>query len=70
MALIIANPRLANLAFVAIFLGVYIGGATQFGGRLDLHWIYIGLTVVLGVATFFVGRLLLTKERVVLSSKG
>ncbi len=68
LQLIITNPRLANLAFIAIFLGVYIGGATQFGGRIDLHWVYIGLAVVLALATVIVSRLL-TKERVVLSSK-
>lgn len=69
LQLIITNPRLANFAFMAIFLAVYIGGVTQLAGRLEFHWIYLGLTVVLGLATFFVSPLL-TKERVVLSSKG
>ncbi len=69
LQLIISNPRLANFAFMAIFLAVYIGGVTQLSGRIDFQWLYIGLTVALGMATWFVGRLL-TKERVVLSSKG
>jgi len=69
LQLIITNPRLANFAFMAIFLAVYIGGVTQLAGRLDFSWIYLGLTVVLGLATLFISPLL-TKERVVLSSKG
>ncbi len=69
LQLIIANPRLANFAFMGIFLAVYVGGITQLAGRLDFSVIFLGITVVLGLVTVLLSPLL-TKQRVVLSSKG
>jgi ABC-2 type transport system permease protein len=70
LQLIMANPRIANFAFIAIFLGLYI---TTVNGSISGSWnflfIYLIAVAALAALSFCLSRLL-AKERVVLSSKG
>lgn len=69
LQLIMTNPRLASLVFSVLFLAVFFSTAiSQTGLRLDFSLIYLGLIVVLLLTNYFISRLL-TKERIVLSSK-
>jgi ABC-2 type transport system permease protein len=67
--LTMSNPRLANMFFMIVFFAFYFMSATGFSASWDLSLIYLvilaGLIIVALVALRF-----LTKERVVLSSKG
>ncbi|MFH1381664.1 MAG: hypothetical protein ABIH70_02095 [Chloroflexota bacterium] len=67
--LTMANPRIANFAYIALFLGIYFATVTGLTATWDLSVIYLVLTVVLAAATFVLSRFL-TKEKIVLSSKG
>jgi ABC-2 type transport system permease protein len=69
LQLIMTNPRLANLALIGIFFAVYFFSITRLGSSWDLSLIYLVATVFLAVVTLFLTRFL-TKERVILSSKG
>ncbi|MBN1367588.1 MAG: hypothetical protein JW967_06660 [Dehalococcoidales bacterium] len=69
LQLIMTNPRLASLVFSLLFLAVFFTTAlTQVGLNVNLSLIYLGLVVVLLVINYFIARLL-TKERIVMSSK-
>ncbi len=71
LQLTIANPRIANLAFSVIFLGIYI--YLQTISKPSVTWyfalIYLSAMVVLVGITALLDRIL-TKEKIVLSSKG
>jgi len=69
LQLVLSNPRIANFAFIAVFFGFYIVTVTQASKGWDFSLIYLATAVVLALANLIFGRLL-TKERVVLSSKG
>lgn len=67
--LIMANPRIANFAFMAIFLGIYFATITEVAASWDFSLIYLVVTIALVAVTLVLGRFL-SKEKVVLSSKG
>ena len=71
LQLVIANPRIANFVFTAIFLILFFG--TQFlagaGIRVNFSVIYLGIIVICSLGSYLLSRSF-TKERVVLSSKG
>lgn len=69
LQLIMANPRIANFAFIAIFLGIYLTTITELAASWDFSLIYLTVTILLAAVTLVLGRFL-SKERVVLSSKG
>jgi len=69
LQLIMSNQRLANLAFIGIFFAVYFFSVTRLGSSWDFSLIYSIATVFLATITLFLTRFL-TKERVILSSKG
>jgi ABC-2 type transport system permease protein len=71
LQLTITNPRIASLAFSLIFIGIYI--YTQTISKPTVTWyfalIYLSAMLVLVGITALLDRIL-TKEKVVLSSKG
>jgi hypothetical protein len=69
--LVISNPRVANLVFTGIFLLLFFGAniITQFGLKINYNLIYLGL-IVLCCGLTYIFSLFLTKEKVILSSKG
>jgi len=69
LQLIMANPRIANFAFMAIFLGIYFATITELVASWDFSLIYLIVTILLAAVTLVLGRFL-SKEKVVLSSKG
>jgi ABC-2 type transport system permease protein len=76
MQLVISNPRVSNFVFVAVFLvvlGVLLVAVYSLpGGGLNPRYyvpIFLGLTVVVALVSYAFSRRL-TKERVVLSTKG
>ena len=72
LQMIMANPRIANFAFMAIFFVVYFGVYSGVSARLspsgDFSVAYLIAILLLAAVTYFLSRFL-TKERVVLSSK-
>lgn len=69
LQLIMTNPRLASLAFSAIFIGIYISTITEVTRNLDFSLIYLVIIVLLAAVNVFLSRFL-TKEKIILSSKG
>ena len=69
LQLIMTNPRLANFAFIGIFFAIYFSTITELTASWDFSLIYLVATVFLAVVTIFLTRFL-TKEKVILSSKG
>ncbi|OGO37724.1 MAG: hypothetical protein A2147_00800 [Chloroflexi bacterium RBG_16_57_8] len=69
LQLTMSNPRIANFVFIAMFFGFYMMTITEFSASWDFWLIYLVTIVVLIVANLVLSRFL-TKERVVLSSKG
>lgn len=69
LQLILNNPRIPIFVFTAIFMAIYFGTVTNAIAGIGLTGIYLVLTGVLAAGTVFSTRFL-TKERVVLSSKG
>ncbi len=69
LQLIMANPRIANFAFMAIFLGIYFATITELVASWDFSLIYLIVTILLAAVMLVLGRFL-SKEKVVLSSKG
>jgi len=69
LQLIMTNPRIANFAFMAIFLGIYFTTITEQVSFGNLSLVYLIVAIVLAAVTFLLSRWL-NKERVVLSSKG
>ncbi len=69
LQLIMTSPRLANSVFMIVFLGFYFMTVTGFSASWDFGLIYLVLLVVLVGITVIMTRFL-TRERVVLSSKG
>jgi ABC-2 type transport system permease protein len=67
--LTMTNPRLANMFFMIVFFGFYFMTVTGFSATWDLSLIYLVILGALIVITLGTLRFL-TKERVVLSSKG
>jgi hypothetical protein len=69
--LIIANPKLANLVFTFMFVLVLLG-VTAFGGLgVSLNYlplVYVGIITLCALVSFVMARIL-TKEKVLLSSK-
>ncbi len=70
LQLVMTNPRIANLAFTAIFLVLLFGAnfMTSVGISLDYSIIYIALAAVIGGVAYLLARTM-TKEKVILSSK-
>ena len=68
--LIIANPRLANFVFIAVFLLFFFGAnfLNRAGMTVNFSLIYLGLIIFCAALAFLLSRTL-TKERVLLSSK-
>jgi ABC-type Na+ efflux pump permease subunit len=69
--LVIANPRIANLVFSAIFLLLFFGINFLGGLGISLDYfslIYLGVIVMCGVISYILSHFL-TKEKVLLSSK-
>jgi hypothetical protein len=54
---------------MAIFLGIYFATITELVASWDFSLIYLIVTILLAAVTLVLGRFL-SKERVVLSSKG
>jgi ABC-type Na+ efflux pump permease subunit len=71
LQLVIANPRIANLAFTGIFLVLFFGAnfITQLGLDWNFSIIYLIIIAICGGLCCLFSRSL-TKERVILSSKG
>ncbi|HEX7476066.1 MAG TPA: ABC transporter permease subunit [Dehalococcoidales bacterium] len=69
--LVISNPRIANLVFTGIFLLLFFGTTTLSAAGIDINFglIYLGIIVLCAAISYFLSRSL-TKERVILSSKG
>ena len=67
--LILNNPRIANFAFMILFFAVFWIPTQPFTSSLNITTIYLALIGILIILNFFLSRLL-TKERVILSSKG
>jgi ABC-type Na+ efflux pump permease subunit len=69
--LVMANPRIANFAFTGIFLLLFFGGSYLSGRGQSQPYslVYIAIIITGGVAAYILSRRL-TKEKVVLSSKG
>jgi hypothetical protein len=69
--LVISNPRIANLVFTVIFLVLLFGAnALGFLGiTVNFALIYLGIIVLCIIISYFLSRSL-TKEKVLLSSKG
>lgn len=68
LQLITSNPRLANLAFVGMFLAIYFISITGFGTSWNFAVIYLVTIACLVLVNVLLARLL-TRERVILSSK-
>jgi ABC-type Na+ efflux pump permease subunit len=68
LQLIMANPRIGNFAYIALFLLIYMTTITEVTARWDFSMTFLVATAILVIATLFLARLL-KKERVVLSSK-
>ena len=71
LQLVISNPRIANLVFFAIFFVLIFGvnALPGFGIRLDFSLVYLAVIVICAAVAYFLSRSL-TKEKVILSSKG
>jgi len=71
LQLVISNPRIANLVFTGIFMVVFFGinFLTSLGININFSVIYLGMIVVCAGISYLLSRSL-TKERVLLSSKG
>jgi ABC-type Na+ efflux pump permease subunit len=71
LQLVISNPRIANLVFTAIFMIVFFGInlLTGIGINVNFSLIYLGLIILCGAISYLLSGSL-TKERVLLSSKG
>jgi ABC-type Na+ efflux pump permease subunit len=71
LQLIISNPRIANLVFTGIFMIVFFGInlLTGIGININFSLIYLGLIVLCGAISYLLSGSL-TKEKVLLSSKG
>ena len=72
LQLIAANVRLVNVVFMVILIGTM--NRLMFGLRISTSawmvvYISLGVVVVLAVIVFFLSKLL-TKEKIILSSKG
>jgi ABC-type Na+ efflux pump permease subunit len=69
--LIISNPRIANLVFTVIFLFLFFG--VNILGSLNIPvsygLVYVGLIVIGAIVSYSLSRSL-TREKVILSSKG
>ncbi len=63
------DARLPNAALSLIFMAVYMTTITEINARWNFSLIYLVITAVAGAATAVCSRLL-TKEKVILSSKG
>ena len=69
LQLILANPRFASFIFSVLFLLAFFPTVvTQFGLKLDYSLIYLIVILIFLAINYFMSRLL-TKERIVLSSK-
>lgn len=69
LQLVLANPRIPTFVFSAVFFAIYFGTLTKFVAELNLVAVYLAVIAILAVVTFYCMRFL-TKERVILSSKG
>ncbi len=69
LQLIMANPRIANLVFPVIFMGLFIDTLIRLSKPWDYSFIYLLVTLFLVAISLLLSRFL-TKDRVILSSKG
>lgn len=71
--LTMTNPRIANLIFPGIFIGIFISTVISLGKSYDFAPTYLKITLIVIGILIAVNLLLsrfLTKDRVILSSKG
>jgi ABC-type Na+ efflux pump permease subunit len=68
--LMIANPRIANIVFTALFLLLYFGTTvfSVLGKGINYGFVYLGVIVVCALVSFLLSRSL-NKQRVILSSR-
>jgi len=71
LQLVISNPRFANFVFIGIFFVLFFGvtALVQVGVTVSLSYYYLGALIVFGWVAFLLSRFL-TREKVILSSKG
>ena len=69
LQLIMTNPAIANFAFIGVFLGIYLAIITEWTASWDFSLIYLMATIFLVAVNLLLTRFL-TKERIILSSKG
>lgn len=69
LQLIMTNPTIPNFAFIGIFMGIYLAIITEWAASWDFSSIYLMAMAFLIPVTLFLDRFL-TKERIILSSKG
>jgi ABC-2 type transport system permease protein len=71
LQLIITNPRIASLVFTGLFLLLFFGTSAigNLGIDINIALIYGGFIIICLLVAYFISRGL-TKEKVILSSKG
>jgi len=71
LQLVISNPRIANLVFFAIFFGLLVGliNLSSSGEAPNFSLIYLIVAAICAALSYIFSRSL-TKEKVILSSKG
>lgn len=69
MELIMVEPVIPSLIFTVISLGIYMTALFQISKNWDFSIVYLAIISVSAVGTFCLGRIL-SKERVILSSRG
>ena len=65
---VMTNPRYASMVFSMLFVSIYLLTITGVSANWDFNLIYLGMIAVLFLINVFLSRLL-TKEKIVLSSK-
>lgn len=69
LQLVMSNPRIANFAFIALFMAVFFATTLRLAPSWNFSLTYVVVAVFLTMVNLLLARFL-TKERVVLSSKG
>jgi uncharacterized membrane protein HdeD (DUF308 family) len=71
LQLTISNPRFANFVFTGIFFVVFFGSSVLTGSGINFNfsYVFLGLIAICAGIAFILSRFL-TKEKVLLSSKG
>jgi hypothetical protein len=69
MEFIMVEPVIPSLLFTVISLGIYITALFQISKNWNFSIVYLAIIAISAAAAFLLGRAL-SKERVILSSKG